>query len=191
MIIFYCYIYNRKGDYMNNGNYKWLVHGVYDSILVSLFYLENDNLVLYGNYDVLNIMDVVNQEINVKFANIDDITNLLTMGMVRFINIIDYDEIIDIPINKMAILYENAISLNEEFDKDKIISLSSLNAFSIIDGTSKKDGYYIGVTKIKELEDDLLQIFDIARDFGNMDMQGKFNALEDTNMINYRRVNKL
>ena len=172
---------------MGNSDYKWLVHDIYDSIIVSLFYLRNNELVLYGNYEVLAITDAVNQEVDIRFANVDDLTNLLNMGMFRFVNTRDNTEIIDIPIGKMRILFEKAINIDDNFSKENVIPISSLDAFSIIDGANQKDGYYVGVKKVKEPEDSLLEIFDIAMNFGEMNMQEKFNALEDTNMINFRR----
>ena len=153
-----------------------------------MFYKENDKLILYSTYDASTVLDVVGNEVDVEFANIDDLTKFITMGMVRFINVSDSSDIIDIPIRKLSLLYENATSISKILKDKKIVSLNDLEAFTIVDGKSVKDNYYVEIIKIREPHDSLMAVIDRSLNYGDMGMQEKFDTLSDVNDINYRRI---
>lgn len=175
---------------MNNiNNFDWVVKELYNSILLELYYKGISGLVYYAPFEVAEIKDVTGEDINVAFANIDDITKLLTMSMIRFnVNIMNGKDIIDIPFRKIYNLYLNSgnILINKDGND---ISLSELEAFSICDGKVISENYYLRIHLINEMSDELVELLKIANDFGNMGMQEKFDALSRVNMINYKKIN--
>ena len=174
---------------MNNSNYDWLIKDISNSIIINLFYCENDNETLYDSYDVLSLLDVVNEPVNIKFANIDDITNLLTINKIRFISPKNPQDIIDVPVRNIYKLYKNATYIDKiGKEEKKLISTSDLDAFVIADGASVKDGFFIEIIQIRQESEQLKEFIEITKDFGNMGMQEKFDALSSTNNLNYRRV---
>lgn len=168
---------------MNNVNFKWLVNDTYMSIVLKLYYNDED----YGTYEASDVIDTTGSVIDIEFANIDDITNLLTLDMIRFINTEDSSSIIDIPIRKMYMLYENGYTL-EKKNVVKEMTISELEAFSIIDGSTENDFYKVKSFVIEEMSSDLKKVYDSAKIFGNLGMQEKFDTLSDVNVIDYRRV---
>lgn len=174
---------------MDNNDFKWIAKDIYDSLIINLFYKKNNQYILYGNYEASIVLDVVGGNIDVKFANIDDITNLITMGMVRFVNIKNESDVIDIPIRKLAVLFNNAVNIKNISDKSNLIELNKLDAFAVIGGIHIKDGYFVKTIKINDPNDSLIKLLDKAYEYGNMGMQEKFDTLSDVNMANYRRIN--
>ena len=175
---------------MDNG-FKWIAKDVSDSIIINLFYKDNGKLKLYSTYDASMVLDVVGNEIDVEFANIDSLTNFITMGMVRFINVKDSSDIIDIPIRKLALLYDNASNMSEILNDKKVVSINDLDAFAIVDGKNVKDNYFVEIIKIREPHDSLMAVIDSSLNYGNMGMQEKFDTLSDINNVNYRRIREI
>lgn len=174
---------------MENNNFKWIASDIYDSTVVNLFYKKDNQYILYGNYEASTVLDVLGGDIDIKFANIDDITNLITMGIVRFTNIKNQKDIIDIPIRKLAILFNNSIDIKNIDSKNNYIELNKLDAFAVTNGNHVKENYYIEVIKVKEPNANLIKLLDKAYEYGNMGMQDKFDTLSDANITNYHRIN--
>ena len=163
-------------------NFKWLDDDI-DNTLVLKIVSNNES---YGAYCVYDVLETDGDEIDVKTANIDDLTCLLTLGMIRFINISDNKDILDIPLRNIRLLYDNAKVLGEDIE-GRLMSLDELDAFSIIDGEMRNDVLlFSGV--IGEASDDLKKVMNIAHNFGELGMQEKFEALNEITMINHRRL---
>jgi len=170
-------------EYMKSSNFSWLVDDIYASVIIKLFYNDED----FGTYEACDIRDVTGSLIDVEFANIDDITNLLTLSVVRFINIVDKDSFIDIPIRNLYKLYRDENEKNYIMS-EREISMDELDGFSVVDGTIGNNNYKIKVFVTNMITDDLKQMYEFARVFGNLDMQEKFNALSSVNSIGYKRI---
>jgi len=165
-----------------NNNFKWLSHDIDNSLILKVLYSEED----YAVYNVLDVLEVTGNKLNVETANIDDLTNLLTIGMVRFYNINDVHDIIDVPFrNLYRLYYKNDVLLDEM--SSNMISFRELDAFSIIDGTISKN-YMIISSVISKPTDDLDKVMKIAYKFASYDMQEKFDAMSDITLINHRRL---
>ena len=168
-------------------NFKWLVNVIYTNIIIKLYRVNKDDNIKYyiDSFEILDVLDTTGDEFEIKFANIDDITKFITMGIVRFTN--NSGDIIDIPFRNLYKLYGsgNMVSLYSAFPD---VSLSDIEAFSVFNDEIINDNYYVEAWLLSTKNDDLDRIMDIAFNFGNMDMQEKFNALSEVNMINYRRM---
>ena len=168
-----------------NNNFKWLKNDI-DSTLVIKIISNKSNNDNYGVYYVYDILESDWDKIDVKFANIDDLTNLLTLGIVRFMNVVNEKDILDIPFRNLYKLYKNANVLGSE-KKGKLTSFSELDTFSVIDG-EVKDNLMVYSAVVDKVSDDINEIMKIAYEFGNYVMQQKFNALSRINIINHRRL---
>lgn len=165
-----------------NNNFKWLSHDIDSSLILKVLYNEDD----YAVYNVLDVLEVTGNKLNVETANIDDLTNLLTIGMVRFYNINDFCDIIDVPFrNLYKLYYKDDILLNEM--SNNIVSFKELDAFSIIDGTISKN-YVIVSSVIGHPTDDLDKVMKISHKFASYNMQEKFDAMSEITLINHRRL---
>lgn len=173
-----------------NNNFKWLVNDIYDSIILKLYYNDNGNDVLCGSFEVFDFLDVVGDELDIEFANIDDITKMLTMGIVRFVNVDESSDIIDIPFRNMYKLYKNSNKLEDISTSYNRVSLDELECFSIFDGASisQGQGYFINGYLVSNQSEDLDSVMMIASNFGSLGMQEKFDALAKVNLVNYNRV---
>lgn len=169
-----------------NRNFRWLSNDIDSSLILKVVYKKNNVVEDYGVFNVSDVLDVTGDKIDVETANIDDLTNLLTVGIVRFVNIINNDDILDIPFRNLYMLYEKGNVL-EKNDFSKIISFKELDAFSVIDGTVKNDFSVFSVL-ISKITDDLKEVIDIASQFGGYGMQEKFDALTRITIINHRRL---
>ena len=66
--------------------------------------------------------------------------------------------------------------------------IKELDGFSLIDGVIGNNNYRIRVFVTNMISEDLKNIYEAARVFGNLNMQEKFDMLSNVNMIGYRRV---
>ena len=164
-----------------NNNFKWLVNDIYNSIVINLCFRSGNRSILCGTFEVLDVLNTTGDELDIEFANIDDMTNLLTMGMVRFVRVDDIGDIIDIPFRNMYKLYEKV-------DGENSISLEELDAFAIFDGALIDKGYSLEISIVQELTDEMKKMIDVASKFGDLGMQANFDALTEVNMINYKRI---
>lgn len=165
-----------------NHNFKWIEYDIDNSLILKVLYNDND----YAVFNVLDVLEVTGDQIDIETANIDDLTNLLTIGMVRFYNLNDSHDIIDIPLRNLYKLYYRDNTLLNELDS-KTTSFKELDAFSIIDGTVTND-YKVISYVIANPTDDLTKVMKIASKFASSGMQEKFDLMSEVTMINYRRL---
>ena len=168
-----------------NKNFKWLAKDIDSSIVLKVIYNNNGLMEEYAVYNVLSVLEVDGDELEIKTANIDDLSNLLTVGIVRFVNVSDSGDILDIPLRNLYKLYEKGNILGNSMDKS--ISFGELDCFSIIDGSMNQD-YMIHSVLINEISNDLRIILEIAHNFLSYSMKEKYASLEKITMINHRRI---
>ena len=165
-----------------NSNFKWLASDIDNSLILKVLYNEED----YAVFNVLDVLEVTGDKLTIETANIDDLTNLLTVGMVRFFNINDHHDILDVPFRNLYQLYYKDDVLLEEMSS-KTISFNEVEAFSIIDGTIYND-YKIVSSVFSRPTEELEKVMKLAYKFSSYDMQEKFDAMSEITMINHRRL---
>lgn len=170
---------------MTNNNFKWLINDINSSLVLKVIYKKNDVREEYAIFDVFDVVGATGDKINIETANIDDLTKFLTLGMVRFVNTDDISDILDVPFRNLNMLYQNGNIIG--VDTNKLIPMSKLEAFSIIDGSVKNE-YFVFSALINDISDDLKEMMKIASEFGSYGMQEKFVALDKITMINHYRL---
>lgn len=173
---------------MKHYDYEWITRDLNDSIVIMLVYVkENGEIKQYNSYQAVDVVDIVGNDVSVGMANVNDLSNLLLLGTMRFKGISN-GEVLDISFSNLYKLYENAnvISLDTGNIKmiNRLLSLAELNAFTIIDGTLPGDNYKIIATVINKQSKELKRLIELARDYGVMSMDEKFAALKEINHIN-------
>lgn len=167
-------------------NFKWLAEDIDNTLVLKVVSKENNKEVSYGAYCVYDILEADGDRINVKTANINDLSSLLTLGMIRFINISDNKDILDIPFRNIYLLYKNARILGEDVE-GSLMSFKELDAFCVLNGEMRDDLFvFSGV--IGGITEDLKELMDVAYNFGKNGMQEKLDVLNDITMINHRRL---
>ena len=169
-----------------NNNFKWVTIDIDNTLVLKVIYKKDNDLENYGVFNVLDVLETTGDKLEVKTANINDLTNFLTLGIVRFVNVSDSSDILDIPFRNLYLLYKNCNVLGE-CSENKFISFKELDTFSIIDGTIKNDCLVFSA-KINQESDDLGEIMKIAYEYSNYSMQEKFDALSKVNLINHKRM---
>lgn len=167
-------------------NFKWLTSDIDNTLILRVIYSKNGKTEEYGVFNVIDVLETTGDELEVMTANIDDLTNLLTLGIVRFVNITDSSDVLDIPFRNLYLLYKNANVLGE-VSNDRVVSFKELDTFSIIDGTIRND-YLVMSALVSEVSSELDEVMRIAHEFGNYSMQEKFDALSKVTYINHRRL---
>ena len=170
-----------------NNNFKWITSDIDNTLVLKVIY-SDDKREIYGVFNVVDVLETTGDEIDIKTANIDDLTRLLTMGIVRFVNVEDSSDILDIPFRNLYLLYKNANVLGVE-SEIKTISFNELDIFSIIDGTIRNESLLIA-SVISDISSDLDQLMKIAYEFGSYGMKEKIDALNNITLINHRRLIK-
>ena len=170
----------------NNDNFKWLTSDIDNTLVLKVLYKNKDELKEYGLFNVIDVLETTGDMLEVETANIDDLTSLLTLGIVRFVNIEDNSDILDIPFRNLYLLYKNGNILGKSYES-KFISFKEIEAFSIIDGTIEND-FLVVSTVINDVSEDLEEVMRIANSYKDYGMQEKFDALTKITMINHRRL---
>lgn len=170
----------------NKNNFKWLSNDIDNTLVLKLIYKNNDGIEEYHVFSVLDVLETTGDKLEVKTANIDDLTNLLSLGIVRFVNVSDSSDILDIPFKKLYLLYKNANILCESL-VGREMTFKELDAFSVIDGRYS-DNYLVISSLINDVSDDLDKVMKIAYEFDNYSMQEKFDAMSEITVINHRRL---
>ena len=163
-------------------DYNWLLEDI-DSTII---FMIRDGKEMLGSYQVNSLKTNGMDSVSIKFANIMDLTNFVNYATVRFVDSIDKENIIDIPIRKLIDLYNASSEITEGVPKG--ISLDELETFSVHNGKIIKSGYALYGYKIGEVSPELNDIMNIANNFNKMNMNDKIEALEDINFINYIRM---
>lgn len=170
---------------MANKNFRWLTNDIDASLVLKVIYKKDDFNEEYAVFNVKDVLDVVGDKLDIETANIDDLTNLLTIGIVRFVNVGDINDIIDIPFRNLYKLYNNGNVLGN--DTNILISFNEIEAFSIIDDKIDKN-YLIFSALISDISEDLEKVMRIASEFSSYSMQEKFDAMSEITFINHRRL---
>ena len=83
-----------SGDDMNKVyDFKWIVKEIDSSVMILLY--QDDKMV--GGYQATYILAGDMNKLEVKFANIDDLNNFINYAVVRFCDVENKYNIIDIP----------------------------------------------------------------------------------------------
>lgn len=167
-------------------NFRWLIGDIDSTLVLQVFYKKNEDYEEYGIFNIEDVLETPCDELEIDVGNINDLTNLLTLGVVRFININDRSDVLEVPFRKLYLLYENANVLGEE-NHNKLISFSEMDAFSVIDGTIKSD-LLVNSFVVNKPSDDLDQVMKIAYEYGSYGMNEKIAALNKIDSINHRRL---
>ena len=170
---------------MANDNFKWLTYDIDSSIVLKIIYKNNGKVEDYAIFNIIDVLDVSGESLNIMTANIEDLTNLLTIGIVRFANMGDLSDVIDIPFRNLYKLYKNSNKLGD--NESLMLSFSDIDAFSVIDG-SVRSNCMICSTIINDVSSDLSRVMEIASEFGSYRMMKKFEALSEITVINHRRL---
>lgn len=161
-------------------DFNWLVHDVDNSIVIAVF--NGDKQV--GIYQAVDILSSDMEEVEIKFANVNDLDKFLNYAVIRFYDIMNRLNVLDIPIRNLKRLYENSNILGEE-GTNKRISVRGLANLLVVDGKNDSDKYSIEAVCFSEASDELKKIMDIASEYQTMDSQKKFDALTNINLTNY------
>lgn len=166
-----------------NKNFKWLTNDIYSTFVLRVMF---DDYNLNGVFNISSLLETTGEKLEVETANIDDLTNFLTLGMVRFVNVLNDSDILDIPFRNLYKLYENAnvLGVNEE---GKLISFKELDIFAVINGVVRND-LLISCTLVDKISEDLSEVMKMAYEFGSYGMQERFDAMTKVTMINHRRL---
>ena len=115
----------------------------------------------------------------------DDLTNFINYSVIRFTNIQNEKNIIDIPLRKLQLLYDNSNKIGDISNKK--ISFETLEAFTIYNNNVISVGLNFISFKINEPSDEFKEILQISSTYPTMGMQEKFDALNKINIINYQK----
>lgn len=177
--------FNSKGvwEMAKNRNFGWLKEDIYSTVVLNVMYNQDNHL---GVFQVSDVLETTGDKLEVETANIDDLTNFLTLGVVRFVNVLDNNDFLDVPFRYLYKLYDNANQIDRLGDR-KMLSFTELDLFAIIDGVVRDD-LFLYCTLIDKVSDDLNEIMKIAFHFGNYGMQEKFDAMSNVTLINHKRL---
>ena len=167
-------------------NFKWIMQDIDSTLILKVVYIKNGIQEEYGIFNVVDVLETPCDKLEIDTGNINDLTNLLTLGIVRFTNIIDSSDVLEIPFRKLYLLYKNASVLTEETE-GKLIPFSELDTFSVIDGTIRND-LLLFSCQIDKVSDELSNVMKIAYEYSEYNMQEKFSALNKITEINHRRL---
>lgn len=171
---------------MANKNFKWLIKDIDNTLFLKIVYKKDDNKEVCYSFNVLNVLETTGDKLEVKTANINDLFNFLSFGIVRFVNIVDRTDVIDIPFKKLYLLYKNAYVLGGDV-KGRTTSFKELDVFSVIDGVVQGD-ILVYSSLISRIPDELNEVMKIAYEFDGYGMHEKFDAMNKITLINHRRL---
>lgn len=167
----------------NTYDFSWLIKEIDESMI---FILRDGECVL-GSYQIREIVTNVIDDVNVKFANINDLTNFINYASIRFVDSINNDNFVDIPIRKLKSLYDSANKITKETSNS--IRLNEIDAFGIYNNHAVSSGYAIipYLINFDKNGEDFNDTINIAANFLDLSMNQKIIALEKLNLINYRK----
>ena len=165
-------------------DFSWLL----SDIDCTLVFMLRDGKEMLGSYIVKELVVNGKNHVNIKFANINDLDSFINYGMIRFCDSINDKNVVDIPIRKLYDLY-NESSLIEE-GAPKGLKLEKLDTFAVRDGKVLSGGYAIYGYKICECSEELNTIIKIGRTYSELSMNDKIDALEEINLLSYKRNNQ-
>ena len=162
-------------------DFNWIFHEIDSSIVLNLI---KDGEIVSAYQPCYILVGGMNQ-VEVKFANIYDLEKFIDLAVIRFYDVANKYNIIDIPIRKLKKIYDKGNILGETDDIDSI-KLGDLSNFSVIDGKRNNGDCSIAVVKFQEISKELMMILDICNRYRrDASMMEKFDALAELNRINY------
>lgn len=167
-------------------NFKWLIGDIDSTLVLKVVYKKDNVREDYGIFNIEDLLETPCDKLEIDDGNINDLTNLLTLGVVRFVNMNDRSDILEVPFRLLWLLYKdaNVLGIDEE---EKLIPFKELDTFSVIDGTVRND-LLVFSAKINEPSEELSRLMEIAYQYGSYGMYEKILALEEVNYINHRRI---
>lgn len=169
-----------------NKNFLWLEEDIDSTLILKVLSKKNGKEEESKVFNIVDVLETTGDKLEIETANIDDLTNLLTLGIVRFVNILDSSDVLDIPLRNLYKLYENAKVLEENLE-GRLTSFKELDVFSVID-EEIRDDLFINSSVVGLVSNDLKKVMVIASKFGSYGMQEKFDAMTEITMINHRRL---
>ena len=150
---------------------------------------------LYSSYEATDLINVLGEDIKIGLANINDLNNLLLYGVMRFKCLNYPKQYMDIPLRNLYKLFEepNVMKLTstEVSFPNKKKYLTDLDAFTVIEGKQVLNKEYAIIsTIINTLSEELQKILSISKNYGNMDMNDKFIALTNVDILNHIKGKK-
>lgn len=167
---------------MNNMDFTWIIKEINNSLIIKAFYNEGNNNFLVCNYSACEILSTTGDKLIIEESNVSDISNFLNMGIIRFKN--KDDDIMDIPLRNIYLLYDHAVDFYKDNDNTDIID------FSLVEGFSVKKIYDLQTFIISTVSSILLDILGIAKNFSLMDSNKRYKALVRVMEINKEMINK-
>ena len=82
-------------------NFKWIMQDIDSTLILKVVYIKNGIQEEYGIFNVVDVLETPCDKLEIDTGNINDLTNLLTLGIVRFTNIIDSSDVLEIPFRKL------------------------------------------------------------------------------------------
>ena len=161
-------------------NFEWITEEIDNSLI---FMLKSGKEIL-GSYHVQSLKFNGIDDVKVKFANINDLTNFINYTCVRFVNS-QNSNVVDIPISKINDLYSKLVL---EEGNPQPVALTDLNCFAVLDDKVVSEGYAIVPYKINECSDEFNKIMKLIANFSSLSMNNKIDVLEEINLINYHKV---
>ncbi len=164
-------------------NFSWILNDI-DQTLI---FMIRDASGMLGSYQVGELRINGVDPVNVKAANIMDLTNFVNFATVRFVNSLNNQDIVDIPIKKLSLLYDACAEITEGVPRK--VTLAELETFAVYDNKVIRDGYYIYGYKIGELSKELDLILKASSNFNSFDMNTKLGVLKEINTVAFEREN--
>lgn len=171
---------------MTENNFKWLINDIDNSLVLRVTYKNKDVFEEYGVFNVSDVLETPCDELEISTGNINDLTNLLTLGLIRFVNVRKSKDILEIPFRKLLLLYKNGNILGLD-NENKLISFKELDSFSVIEGVVRDDLLVFSAV-VDKPSNELEEIMKIAYEYGNYGMQEKMDALERVTLVNHKRI---
>ena len=84
-----------------NRNFEWLANDINSTLVLKVYSSRRDENYVFN---VSNVLETDGDRLDIETANIDDLTKLLTLGIVRFVNVSDASDVVDIPFRKLYML---------------------------------------------------------------------------------------
>ena len=101
---------------ISNKNFKWLINDIDSSMIIKVLCGDGDIDSRCIVFNVFDLLSGTGDSIDIETANIDDLSKMLIFGVIRFVNVDDASDILDIPFRNLYMLYNkgSVIGSNNE-----------------------------------------------------------------------------
>lgn len=165
-------------------NFEWLGEDIFKSLLLKV-YVVVDGVTKSINYDYGNIFSPDMNELKVRDGNVDEITKLLTMSVVRFYPSICERGVsyIDIYLHKMFDIYDRATDMIKGKGGENIPFDNQMIAFSLMKGK------WIASFIVDKPTEELRMVLELSKriTYNDLGLYDRHQLLMTVNDINYRR----